>query len=108
MEEIEKELDIKDDEFSISDNEIRPLSSSAFTVVEPSTRSSPASSPSVWYSSLLTSLYNSRYREHNNNTEEDDHNNSYMKEDTNTSKEENSSGKFSLASTHNRKYEGHI
>ena len=32
-------------------------------------KSSP-SSPSVWYSSLLTSLYNSRYREHNNNTED--------------------------------------
>ena len=70
-------------------------------------KSSP-SSPSVWYSSLLTSLYNSRYREHNNNTEEEDHNNNDKKGDTNTSKEENSSGKFSLASNHNRKYEGQI
>ena len=100
MEQVDKILDIKDE---FSDNQIRPLSSSAFTFVEPSTRSSPPSSPSVWYSSLLTSLYNSRYREHNNNTEEEDHNNNDKKDDTNTSKEENSSGKFSLASIHNRK-----
>ena len=89
MEETDKELDIKDNEFSVSDNEIRPLSSSAFTFVEPSTRSSPPSSPSVWYSSIVTSLYNSRYREHNN-TEEDDHNNN----DKNTRKEETFAGKF--------------
>ena len=63
-------------------------------------KSSP-SSPSVWYSSLLTSLYNSRYREHNNNTEEDDHNNNDKKEDKNRSKEENSFGKFYCS-----KYEG--
>ena len=98
MEQVDKELDITDE---FSDNEIRPLPTSAFTFVEPSTRSSPASSPSVWYSSLLTSLYNSRYREHNNNTEEDDHNNNDKKEDKNRSKEENSFGKFYCS-----KYEG--
>ena len=80
MEVLYERHDTKEDQFS--DNKTNNPSASAFTSVKPTTRSYPPSCPSVWYSSLLTSLYNSRYREHNNNTEEDDHNNNDKKEDT--------------------------